>query len=200
MENLNDLEVEKKIVGLGEEIQIEKDVWEEWNYFEDVLEDVKNTDQVDDLLEEAEKCIGDKDVKENLKDSNRSDNEGSCPEDQEPFEDAPEKPEKLDDAQDSGGGAKNYVKHPESYTEYPVGGPPEEKTYFFRKGVNHLGHWLKSKDKKNRTVKYKRYIDNSFFLSFRLNPLQISPPPRKYITADALFAYPLNFKSRLLYF
>lgn len=41
------------------------------------------------------------------------------------------------------------------YTEYPEDGPDELKTYFFKKGTNHRGFWLKSKDKKSRSVTYK---------------------------------------------
>lgn len=149
------------------------------------------------MRQEAKKCNDNENMQVSLKDSNRPENDGSYSEDGKPPGDAPKAPKKLDHDQNPGGSAKkvDHVELEEGYFEYPIGGLEKEKTYFFKKGIHHMGYWLKSQDKKNRTAKYKRYM-SSFFRQFQVEPVSNSLP-RITMVARALihasFYIPLLF-------
>lgn len=160
MENLNDP---------GAEIELKEG--EELLNFEDVLEDVKKLgydDNIEDVPKKLERSFGKEVLQDILEDSNnlaQKDPNKKVFEDAkvsdhtEPIGDAQGSSEKFDHIEGSKDVPKNinYFEHPEGFVEYPIDGPEDVKTYFFKKGVNHLGYYLKSKDKKNRNVKYKRY-------------------------------------------
>lgn len=145
MENLNDP---------GAEIELKEG--EELLNFEDVLpkklERSFGKEVLQDILEDSNNLAQKDPNKKVFEDAKVSDHT-------EPIGDAQGSSEKFDHIEGSKDVPKNinYFEHPEGFVEYPIDGPEDVKTYFFKKGVNHLGYYLKSKDKKNRNVKYKRY-------------------------------------------
>ena len=149
MENSNDHDQE----GMFDE----EEVREEWVFLQDVSKDVDN---VEEMREELPCPAKDTNSQKGLKVSDDVLEVPNIHGGIESSEDAPKAPERICHAADPVHVFKNidYIEHPEGYIEYPIDGPGDAKTFFFKKGVNHLGYYFKSKDKKNRTVKYKRYI------------------------------------------
>lgn len=147
--------------------------WEEWLY----IEYVENKDDVsqEPSSDVAEKCEESKYFKNTSENSKSSEYFKDGPVGQvepEKFERSPatsKDSEKIEESEIMTGESresenpkaapkKSIIEHPEGYAEYPIHGPADTKTYFFLKGVNHQGYFLKSKDKKNKKVTYKRFV------------------------------------------